>query len=69
MFIKINKAFDIMYKSFYGKHILVLILITVIAYPSPKMAFSVIPIRAVAHAQTNINRPKNTWTSRYEALI
>ena len=32
------------------------------------MAFSVIPIKAVAHALTNIRSPKNTWTSRYEAL-
>ena len=27
-------------------------------YPSPKMAFSVIPNKAVAQAQTNIIRPK-----------
>ena len=38
------------------------------AYPSAKIAFSVIPIKAVAHALTNIRIPKNTWTSRYEAL-
>ena len=38
------------------------------SYPSAKMAFSVIPIKAVAHALTNIKSPKNTCTSRYEAL-
>ena len=38
------------------------------SYPSAKMFFSVIPIKAVAHALTNIRSPKNTWTSRYEAL-
>ena len=36
------------------------------SYPSPNMAFSVIPNKAVAQAHTNIIRPKKIWTGRYE---
>ena len=34
----------------------------------PKIVFSVNPVEAAAQALTKIIRPKNTWTSRYEAL-